>query len=66
MKTPRERELEAELATLGWDVEESKRTSGGWKASIRRRRGSGFMVETGASAEEVLASLVRAAKEHLR
>lgn len=65
-KTAKEREFEAELAALGCDLEESRQTPGGWKASLRR--GSSYVVECGNTAEEVLACLVRAvkraAKEH--
>jgi hypothetical protein len=54
------REIEAALHRLGWQLDGPHRTSGGWKASIRR--GTASALATGSTEEEVLEALLRDAE----
>ncbi len=56
-----QRELEAALRALGWELDGPERTSGGWKATIRR--GAVSVMTTGSKPEEVLEDLLRDAKQ---
>jgi len=55
-----QREIEAALRALGWELDGPKRTSGGWKATIQR--GTVSVLATGSKPVEVLEDLLRGAR----
>lgn len=52
-----QKELEAALCVLGWELDGPKRTSGGWKATIRR--GTASVLVTASTQVQVLEELLR-------
>lgn len=56
-----QRELEAALHSLGWEIDGPRQTAGGWKATIQR--GTVSILLTGSTPEEVLEELLRSAQQ---